>query len=219
LPIGQANGVPILNAIGALASADAYLNRGSLYTIDWNTLTTAGSYAVYPEAFGTESANMPPALHPYGTLLVFSSGPSSAIVIQVYIPHINDGGMYYRQRYDTWSPWYAAGATYGSTSNGSYIRFADGTQMCWASHTDASFGSVMTGDDANYRYRTKIWTFPAAFISAPVVLTSGDVFGARIDILTAYAVTPTQCALEIGQYNTSAVSVSGAYSLAIGRWK
>ncbi|MCI9865803.1 phage tail protein [Rhizobium skierniewicense] len=51
----------------------------------------------------------------------------------------------------------------GSNANGQYIRFADGTQICWA---DRKF----TGDDSTIRY-IALWTFPAAFAPSfrPVV--------------------------------------------------
>ena len=49
----------------------------------------------------------------------------------------------------------------GSNANGQYVRFANGTQICWQVHTNPSW----TG--ANNTSAT--WTFPAVFIVAPVV--------------------------------------------------
>jgi len=220
LPLGLANGVPILDASGALAAGSAYLDRGYLNSaIDWNTITTAGVYRVGENAFGPGSANTPPAVYRSGVLLVLVSGTT---VQQIYIPHITDGGMYFRQTLDptyVWGPWFTAGYRSGSNSNGYYIRFADGTQICWASHPDSSFGSVQVGEDANYRYRTKIWTFPATFTAAPAVLATGDISGARVDVITAYGANTTQCTLEAGQYNTSTVDVGAFYTFAIGRWR
>jgi len=218
LPIGQANGVPLLNASGALASADAYLSRGSLTSaVNWNTLTNAGTYEVASGAFDTGSANTPPAVTQQGHLLVLKT---SGATTQVYVPKSADPGIYWRQYAGgTWFPWATAGVMYGSNSNGSYTRFADGTQICWASHDPASFGSMLTGSDANYKYKTKTWVFPAAFTAVPVATTSGDISGPRVDILNAIVSTTTQCSLEAGQYNTSAVDVAVFYTLAIGRWK
>jgi hypothetical protein len=218
VPIGQANGVPLLNVYGALASADAYLSRGAITSaVDWNTLTNAGTYEIASGAFGTGSANTPPAVTQQGHLLVLKT---SGATTQVYVPQGGDPGIYWRQYAGgAWSSWATASVMYGSNSNGSYIRFADGTQICWASHSDSSFGSVSTGDDANYKYRTKTWAFPAAFTAAPAVQVSGDVAGARVDVLNTHSVTTTQCTLEVGQYNTSGVTVSACHTLAIGRWK
>jgi hypothetical protein len=108
---------------------------------------------------------------------------------------------------------------YGSNSNGHYLRFADGAQFCWASHLGSSYGPVIIGDDPNYKHRLKTWTFPAAFISPPVVVHSGDVAGGMVDIFAAHGISNTQCTLEAGQYNTSSVAVMDSRTIAIGRWK
>ncbi len=218
LPIGQANGVPLLNASGALASADAYLSRGSVTSaVDWNTLTNAGTYEIASGAFGTGSANTPPAVTQQGHLLVLKT---SGATTQVYVPKSADPGIYWRQYAGgTWSSWATASVMYGSNSNGSYIRFADGTQICWASHDPTSFGSMQTGTDTNYKYKNKTWVYPAAFAAAPIVTAGGDVAGARVDVINVFGTDPTGCTLEAGQYNTTAVDVSAFYTLAIGRWK
>ena len=54
-----------------------------------------------------------------------------------------------------------AGITSGSNANGDYVRFADGTQICWANSNSSILSSLNTSFDE--------WTFPAAFISTPVV--------------------------------------------------
>lgn len=46
----------------------------------------------------------------------------------------------------------------GSNANGDYVRFADGTQICWA---------VMEAVYVSGWYTQGTWTFPAAFISPP----------------------------------------------------
>jgi hypothetical protein len=203
--------------VGTLEN-DAYLSRGSVSSaVDWNTLTDAGTYEIAAGAFGTGSANTPPAVTQQGHLLVLKTLGATT---QVYVPKGNDPGIYWRQHAGgTWSPWAATGAMYDTNSNGSYIRFADGTQICWASHDPISFGYMLTGDDTNYKYKFKTWVFPAAFITAPVATAGGDVEGSRVDVINVFGINTTQCTLEAGQYNTSAVNVSAFYTLAIGRWK
>ncbi|WBH77124.1 hypothetical protein [Pseudomonas aeruginosa] len=55
----------------------------------------------------------------------------------------------------------------GANANGDYVRYADGTQMCWfnASVTnqaiDVPYGSLFTG--------TRSWSFPIAFSGSPTV--------------------------------------------------
>lgn len=41
-----------------------------------------------------------------------------------------------------------------TTANGTYIRFADGTQLCWNGLNSSSAGHVT-------------WTYPAAFVAIP----------------------------------------------------
>jgi hypothetical protein len=208
--LGQPNGLALLNSIGALASSDAYLNRGVLASaVDWNTLTTAGVYAVYSGAFSDESANTPPTRYQYGMLLVLASGYSSSVVVQIYIPHITDGGIYFRQRFSEWGPWSAAGAEYGANSNGHYIRYADGTQVCWAI-------SAGGGPDP----QTVI--YPAAFVSPPlVVVTPSDSPPAHISIDSQWGRGVFQ--QRFRKYNADGTVYSGAHYpfdyIAIGRWK
>jgi hypothetical protein len=59
----------------------------------------------------------------------------------------------------------------GSNANGTYVRFADGTQICWV--TEVNMGSIIAAGDGSWAtpYRTNpislIW--PAAFAAYPAV--------------------------------------------------
>jgi hypothetical protein len=108
-----------------------------------------------------------------------------------------------------------------SNSNGSYIRFADGTQICWASHSPTSFGSNQRSSyQSGYSFRLKTWVFPAAFNSAPVVITGGDPKEEIITTTKSYNCSASQCTLEAVEYNHSGtVDVIAFYSIAIGRWR
>jgi hypothetical protein len=105
------------------------------------------------------------------------------------------------------------------TSSG-YIRYDNGIQVCWAQHAPESFGSVMTGQD-NYRYRTKYWTFPAAFAEPPAVLVSATTaIGERMSNAMIHTLWSTGCYIEVGHYSSAnSVDVFYAHSFAIGRWK
>jgi len=225
LPLGQANGVPLLNAIGALASADAYLDRGALNSaVDWNTITTAGVYQVSSGAFGTGSANTPPATYQYGVLLVLVGGTT---IQQIFIPQETDWAIYFRQAHDappSWSQWFAAGATYGSNSNGSYIRFADGTQICWAKQSTAQWGAV--GEGSVVRGVVTVYakdlgiTFPAAFSSEPSIVVGGDIVGTGGTQLKSLAVWGSSASgFNIGASYQASGSDIFSYYIAIGRWK
>jgi hypothetical protein len=219
--LGQPNGLPLLNSAGALAASDGYLSRGSVTSaVDWNTLTAAGVYEIASGAFGTGSANTPPAVTQQGHLLVFKT---SAATTQVYVPAADDPGIYWRQyARGAWSPWATAGVMYGSNSNGSYIRFADGTQICWAKQTSAQWSartqsSASVGGITVYLKDITGVTFPAAFTTEPAIVLGGDVAGSQLKGFIAY--NPSSTNFNI----TASYLISGSpifsYYIAIGRWK
>lgn len=107
----------------------------------------------------------------------------------------------------------------GTNSNGWFLRLSDGTQFCWSLHTNNDFGEVFNGDDGAYKYRTKVWVFPAAFSNVPAVVHSGDVGDYKVEMFSVYDITTTQTKIDVGQYNTSHdVSYFVTSTLAIGRW-
>ena len=100
----------------------------------------------------------------------------------------------------------------GSNANGEYVRFADGTQICTviAAGVDAA-----TAAGPIYMHSNLLtWTFPASFLSAPVV-TGGGGNAARWLGINAPSVGSVQ-------YRVFSYASSGTLSLpgltAIGRW-
>ncbi len=59
----------------------------------------------------------------------------------------------------------------GSNANGEYVRFADGTQICTV--TAAAVDATSTSGNIYMHTNLLTWTFPAAFVVAPVVSGSG----------------------------------------------
>jgi len=223
LPLGQASGVPLLNAGKALASSDAYLDRGLLSgPINWDTITAAGVYRVDASAFGSGSANMPPATYYYGVLLVLASGLT---VQQIFIPNLTDEAAYFRQTWNApygWSQWFGAGAKYGSNSNGSYIRFADGTQICWSKQpttqwSAATENSAVVGVVTVYYKDLHGVTFPAAFTSEPSIVIGGDINGVQLKSLVAWNPSTSNFNIK-ANYQLSGSSIFSYYT-AIGRWR
>lgn len=113
----------------------------------------------------------------------------------------------------------------GSNANGEYVRFADGTQICWFS-TDlgdpTAFGAGTFSDP--YRSDAFAQTFPAAFVSAPKVLVVpaidtpsrvSRVMLASFRNADASSITGMQAARATGDTDTTPVSVEG---VAVGRW-
>lgn len=107
----------------------------------------------------------------------------------------------------------------GSNSNGKWVRFADGMQVCWVN----SYVTTPSGD-------IHTWTFPAAFVLNPAVVTMGQWHNSDMwmpcingyDPSQSNSVTSTRLQFQI---RTPASGASypqyGRYFdfLAIGRWK
>lgn len=104
---------------------------------------------------------------------------------------------------------------YGSNTNGSFIRFADGTQICWQRSSTAI--AVTSGPANGLYYGSVVWTFPAQFIAPPSARCSPQSDGVLALDLGGPATT-TQFSLGVGALTSIP---SRAYSLslyAIGRW-
>lgn len=91
-----------------------------------------------------------------------------------------------------------------SNANGTYIRFADGTQICWGGVTSSSAGHVT-------------WTFPAAFTAAPRI--QGTALAAANGLIVVYS-NATATAADFGVYGTSNTALDGIFAsvMAVGRW-
>lgn len=101
-----------------------------------------------------------------------------------------------------------AGITSSSNENGDFVRFADGTQICWAN----SAASVRRSNNTSFDE----WIFPASFVSTPVV---------TITPLAAQ----NNAAIAIGEIDTAKVrfnrntneltnNAASSQRMAIGRW-
>jgi len=111
---------------------------------------------------------------------------------------------------------------YGSNANGKYVRFADGTQICWANLTSAintaTENTATTGNQGLTVYiRSALWTYPAAFIATPVVFASAEMAGDHLEGASPYSIGAASTnvaanSLTSGTYNYVVVA-------AIGRWK
>lgn len=107
----------------------------------------------------------------------------------------------------------------GTNSNGSYIRFESGVQICWSVVVTMNYASGFT--------ITGTWTFPAAFNVAPAVFhtptggveelatTSRDTIGIRTN-----SIGTTSAALELFSNNSFTTGDSmDTYGQAYGFWK
>ncbi len=102
----------------------------------------------------------------------------------------------------------------GENANGRWIRFSDGTQICYASITIPYLNAN------NLRYT---WYFPVPFVKVPSVSGGQNLppDGKRTDIYPYVSVTRDYMYVAIYSYEGIFTSGDTAYAnpLAIGRWK
>lgn len=102
----------------------------------------------------------------------------------------------------------------GSNANGEYVRFADGTQICFgvsSMTTDTAYGS--TG--LFYALTPALTTFPASFANTSYRVASA---ATSVNILTGGAVPVSGSTCRVtGMYPANAAPISVNW-IAIGRW-
>lgn len=99
------------------------------------------------------------------------------------------------------------------TNRGQYIRYADGTQICWSYNAGDLASSSASGNV--FRTTTEVtWTFPVAFIEAPVVTVSTDIASRWAAV---GAVTSTTVDFRHYSAVTAAATVATKI-VAVGRW-
>lgn len=91
----------------------------------------------------------------------------------------------------------------GSNENGAYVKYADGTMIC--------YGIINIAAGSTY---TDI-TFPQSFTGNPII-TITNVYLNRDDII--WSVAGTRAYVKMGNGSTVSVATRGYYT-AIGRWK
>ena len=102
-----------------------------------------------------------------------------------------------------------------ANGDGAYIKFADGTLICW--HTQTVNLTIATGLHGGFRSGGQIWNYPAEFASAEVVVTatvrSSTAFGAN-----ATPDSTTRCLWQVTAVTTQAAADRTVSLMAIGRW-
>lgn len=109
----------------------------------------------------------------------------------------------------------------GSNANGEYIRWTDGTQVCYrtvVTRNDLS-ASVASMSDELGRYLIQL-TYPAAFVGVPTVATCGGQNQTNYGFTDAVTILSTGfnlCIFAKKNFSTLTIAVYGY--LAIGKWK
>lgn len=151
---------------------------------------------------------------------VYKYSPDWVVQTQ-YLPNSAGGTVYIRSRYSgtTWSPWkeFTVIVEKGSNSNGVYIRYADGTQIC--------YGDISTINNAAGGVA---FTFPAMFYGTNYSLmaktravASGGLGAAYVVEVGANSGTTGVVKVTLHSPTTISGAVDGTIIsyIAIGRWK
>lgn len=102
----------------------------------------------------------------------------------------------------------------GSGANGDYIRFADGTQICW--RNSLSVASAATALGAGFTSAAVSWAFPQPFLTgtAPVVSGMADAADCWLSQTVPSANSVSLRVLAL----VSKASGIGLRAMAVGRW-
>ena len=110
----------------------------------------------------------------------------------------------------------------GSNANGEYVRFADGTQWCWA---------ILTALPVSATRARIIWSYPASFgeASSPVICGIVDMASAYVaagslvaHVVMAEVVSRTTANVQVLRGDSANINQTANYKLwvlAIGKWK
>ena len=115
-----------------------------------------------------------------------------------------------------WGDWRVLGAPeYGSNANGEYVKFADGTMICW--HRLSATVDIAVGYFGGYRSSGQVWNFPSAFVSSPQISFTGTGSSAFGGTATSDA-TATGAAVAWTAISSQSSAVRKMEVMAIGRW-
>ncbi len=105
----------------------------------------------------------------------------------------------------------------GSNANGEYVKFADGTLVCWRRDTSAT-SVAMTSASGGQFFGSSSVAFPASFVGGiPTVIHCSASAGSLTSPTYAASVTVNGCALFFGSAVSATVGHYISY-FAIGRW-
>ena len=105
----------------------------------------------------------------------------------------------------------------GDNANGYYVRFADGTQVCW---NKANFGTISVRQDDNAEVG---WTFPAEFVDDNVTIVgTPSGYASNRFVPSISNVSATQFMIgnfSIQNMTWNLIGTTYYFYIAIGKWK
>lgn len=108
----------------------------------------------------------------------------------------------------------------GSNANGSYIKFSDGTMICYLNITVTDQAIDTQYDTTSLYFGRRTWTFPVAFIKAPNVSCGQFRWGTGGSWGSTTGASKT-IAYLIGydMYSRASGTKTTISAIAIGKWK
>lgn len=187
-------GAETLSGARAAINAERIPDVVGTFTGNWNELTNGGWHT---QLIGTNNTNHPVSGEFFYCLVIRAGGDGNNI-LQVAFPY-SDGGFWYRKRNGgTWGIWRRiftpenilgavtqSGGTptgalmeRGSNANGTFERYACGTQICQIVPFAVPSISTAMSVSGLFRSASLAWAYPASFSNNPVVTgkaTSGNI--------------------------------------------
>lgn len=185
--------------------------KGALGTTSLDNYKTSGVYAQTVSSYATSSRGYP--VTSAGTLIVIAAGSTTSRISQVYLVQSSNEIYYRRHVSSAWTDWVQLypGVISGSNSNGRYVKYPDGTMICWCNGSK----SVMSTGGITV-------TFPEAFIdnaySAHANAINLSNYLSKCDNTSASSTNVWFFKATDGTAPSTGTSVN--YSvMAVGRWK
>lgn len=105
---------------------------------------------------------------------------------------------------------------YGSNSNGEWVRYGNGVQICWQVTVKTTsipypYGSLYVGSTS--------WTFPRPFSKTPAVSIGEAYLGTGASWGSAYNVTKKDCGVRLLDAIKRSDDATDLGMIAIGRWR
>lgn len=102
----------------------------------------------------------------------------------------------------------------GVNSNGRYVRYADGTQICY--HTISGNTTRNAYGTAMYQSASETWNYPAAFSAAPII-SGFSVDSGFVGLMSSVGNTSSSAPLRAISPAASVTNMN-LYAMAVGRW-
>jgi hypothetical protein len=222
-----------LMKVGAFGLGTEYLSSQTYRLADIDNLNTPTGF------YGVGSGTTGDKPNDFGAVQVvpwYTTGTGISQVTQIFWPTFPTPEMHIRHYRDGsgWSEWrevYTQASVVGTVSqsggeptgaviergsnaNGEYVRFADGTQICWQRTNFSADSTTAVGNMYSWA-SGQVWTFPAVFASNPNVSATGINYGG-----TSWGSVSTPTTTAVAVFCLSAIPLTNRAirCVAVGRW-